>query len=121
MKKKNSNSIILYTYETNRTRSVEYWDEVKCLEGMGIDRYPSETYQSFTSHKKAKKAAQDETNLFLSKQEWYFVIAFEVKSKMISRLFDLRYAVDDSPRCTIKKVYPIKFTEPAEYEEEIAI
>lgn len=116
--KKKSNTITLYTYETNRTRSMEYWDEIKCFEGVGVDRYPSETYQSFISYKKAKKAAKDEANLFLSKQEWYFVIAFEVNAKIVSRLFDAHYGADDEPRCTIKKVYPIKFVGPVEHKEE---
>lgn len=116
--KKKSNTITLYTYETNRTRSVEYWDEIKCMEGVGIDRYPSETYQSFTSHKKAKRAAKDEANLFLSQQEWYFIISFEVNAKIVSRLFDAHYGADEEPRCTIKKVYPVKFVKPNEYKEE---
>lgn len=114
--KKRPKSITLYTFETNCTRGANDWNDIKCLEGTTTDRYPSETYKSFTSYKKAKKAAKmDAHDLCVAQQEWYFIIAFTIDVKVISKMFDGLYGAD-GPECIIKKVYPLKFVKPEEYE-----
>lgn len=119
--KKHRKSIYLYTFETNCSQNARDWKEVKALEGTTVDCYPSNSCQSFTSFKKAKKTAKTDAHFHLcgAYRQWYYVIKFEVLGDYVSRMFDGIEGMEDTPRCKIKKVFPIKYVDQDPNYEEV--
>lgn len=114
--KKHRKFISLYTFESNCTTKNNGldWEDLKNSEGTTIDKHPSQSCKSFTTYKKAVKAAKEDAHDWcVAEQEWYCIIKFQIELKVVCKMFDGLYGAE-GPTVKITKVFPIHHIDPAE-------